>query len=134
MKHIRIFTLLLTAAVFPIVPHLHAQEAALKAEVPFDFAVGDKMLPAGDYLIFRQGVFLRIQNRNTDSGLYVIPNAGEVAPNRQPRLRFHYLNGLYFLKSIAASSSANSAELPTSLLEKQAKEMEQQTYAANFGR
>ncbi len=133
MKRIRIFTLLLTATVFPILPYLHAQETALKAEVPFDFAVGEKMLPAGDYLIFRQGEFLRIQNRNTNSMLYVIPNAGEVARDRQPRLRFHYLNGFYFLKSITASSSANSAELPTSRLE-QAKEMEQRTYAANFER
>lgn len=124
MKRIRILTLLLTATVFPILPHLHAQEAALKAEVPFDFAVGDKMLPAGDYLIFRQGVFLRIQNRNTNSALYIIPNVGEVARDLQPRLRFHHLNGFYFLKSIAASSSATSVDLPTSRLEEQAKEMD----------
>ena len=48
----------------------------MKVTVPFEFAVGNKMLPAGEYQISHEGGSLRIQNRNTKTGLYVIPNPG----------------------------------------------------------
>jgi hypothetical protein len=39
---------------------IEAQSMALKANIPFEFHVGDKKLPAGTYIIERQGDALRI--------------------------------------------------------------------------
>ncbi len=136
MKHFSLVTLLLAAAtILPTTPRLHAQDAAfMEATVPFDFAVGNKMLPAGEYLISREGHSLRIENRDTKTGLYIIPNPGDASLDRQSRLLFEHQDGVYFLKNVVAASSANSAEFPTSRLQRQTEERTHRTYAANFGR
>jgi len=41
--------LLLAAAATP------AQEARVKAQIPFDFVVGNQVLPAGEYLVVPEG-------------------------------------------------------------------------------
>jgi hypothetical protein len=134
MKRISIVTLLFAATILPVMPRLHAQDAFMKVTVPFEFAVGNKMLPAGEYQISHEGGSLRIQNRNTKTGLYVIPNPGDASLDRQSRLRFEHMNGVYFLKNIVAASSANSSEFPTSRLQRQTEEKTHRTYAASFGR
>ncbi len=136
MKHFSLVTLLLAAAtIIPTMPRLHAQSVAfMEAKVPFDFAVGNKTLPAGEYLISHEGRSLRIENRDTKTGLYVIPNPGDASIDRQYRLLFEHQNGVYFLKNVVAASSADSAEFPTSRLQRQTEERTHRTYAANFRR
>lgn len=121
MKRIRVLTLLLAATFLQFLPRLQAQEIA-KAKVPFDFAVNETTLPAGDYLISRLGDFLRIQSQDTSDGVYVIPHcAGEVASEGQSRLIFDNQDGLYFLRSIATPSFKTSVDLPVSKLHRNAK-------------
>ena len=47
----RIRTALLGLGLFFVVSGVRAQENAVKANIPFDFVVGNKVLPAGEYMV-----------------------------------------------------------------------------------
>jgi hypothetical protein len=126
---------MLAAAIFlPTLPRAHAQDAFLQATVPFDFAVGNTKLPAGEYRFSHDGSSLRILNRNTQAGLYIIQTPGDASQDRQARLLFEQKNGIYFLKNVVARSSFDSSEFPASRLHRKAGEMPRQPYAVDLAR
>lgn len=74
-----------------------------RAHVPFDFSVGNKTLPAGDYVIemtnkFSKQNFLTIRETKTGETkiVQVIPKGAD-AKSKMSRLVFNRYDGQYFL-------------------------------------
>jgi hypothetical protein len=99
---------------------LHAQQA-VQANIPFDFAVGDTVMPAGVYQIApSNSSFIRVRNvatHQTVQGMAIPDANGE---NGHGRLIFNVHNSQYFLSEIRCPGSSLNADLPTSRLEKRA--------------
>ena len=95
-----------------------AQESRVKALIPFNFVVGNQVLPAGEYVITpggggRQAIWIR----SDEDGKTMVMNtfacdAG--APSRSTKLVFHTMAGQYFLSQIWAQGYAQGRELPKS--------------------
>jgi hypothetical protein len=93
---------------------------SLKANVPFDFMVNGKTLPAGQYII-EQGTVtnaLVIRNWNAKKSIGVIVQRREVGPDSKPQLIFRRYGNQYFLAQVIGEASGN--ELPKSKAEYEA--------------
>jgi hypothetical protein len=94
-----VFGLLLVAAC------ANAQSVNLKANVPFDFAVGKSTLMAGEYGIqsisTSDGRVLAIRGANGANGVLASANSAETLnPSPNSRLVFHKYGNQYFLSQI----------------------------------
>ncbi len=83
-----------------------AQDSAAIAKVPFEFIVGNKVLPAGDYMVASQtNDWSVVLIRSTDSGIGTFASTkvapGPDTPAVDARLSFVNYDGHYFLKRIA---------------------------------
>ena len=77
----------------------------LRAQVPFDFYVGDKLIPAGDCAITSatsDDSGLRITSNGGRQSAITLTNLKSGSPNReaQPRLVFHKYGDQYFLAAV----------------------------------
>jgi hypothetical protein len=102
-----------------------AQDRGVQANVPFDFTVGNKLLPAGTYTITpaSEGV-IAIQNR--DKHVLILSAAlpdGKEAKNGG-ELVFDRYADQYFLREILCDAAAMNVELPATKAEKQARMQE----------
>jgi len=127
MKRIITVAILMIGASFGVSNRASAQEAALKVDVPFDFAVGNHVLPAGDYQIASHGDSLFFENREQRAELFTIAAAGDTATDGQSKLIFDNVQGQYFLRRIVSTSQKTSAAFPVSKLEKHSREVAQST-------
>jgi hypothetical protein len=101
-----------------------AQTYSVKATVPFNFAVGRTWLPAGTYVISEmspQLIALRTGDQRRQLAVsFVQPeNTSTVT---QGKLVFHKIGDRYFLSQIDCPAASMTASLPTSKLEKKARE------------
>ena len=95
----------------------HAQQAAL-ANIPFDFQVGNKTMPAGDYKVQRalasnEGVDLL---QRTDSSASVFTSTGPAdgsVTNTDPKLVFHCYVNECFLSEIWLPNAQGRRLLPS---------------------
>ena len=93
--------------------------SSLKANVPFDFIVNGKTLPAGPYTIEKgSGAILMIRSRELKQGVGVIAPRVEFNNDSKPHLIFRRYGNQYFLAQVIGDSSAN--ELPKSKAEREA--------------
>jgi len=53
---------------------LVAQSVGMRVAIPFDFHVGNKTLPAGDYIVYKQGDTIQLSDSNGHSA-FVLSNA-----------------------------------------------------------
>ena len=99
---------------------LHAQTVDLLANIPFDFHTGDKLLPAGKYLIHADGsvVFLRTADGNPAS---IFLTFGATAFNgvRKSGLDFDRYGDEYFLTTIWNSFNQNGRAVPKTARQKE---------------
>ncbi len=84
---------------------LYAQEINVTAKVPFNFAVQNATLPAGNYSIasISSSGSKTLLVRNSDSGksLLVLPNSAEMLKaSANTKLVFHRYGSQYFLSQI----------------------------------
>jgi hypothetical protein len=98
----------------------------IRATVPFDFAVGNKVLHAGTYSITRVSSSvsaIEVQNRATWDGV-MIGTTG--ADNRAAKnvLVFDKYNGHYFLHSILCDSAGMNMNLPATKAEQRDHDLE----------
>ena len=100
-----------------------AQEPAVRVDVPFDFAVGSHVLPAGTYRIAAHGDSLVFDNREKKAELFALANRGDLAADGQSKLTFDHVHGQYFLRKIESTSAKTSVEFPASKLEKKSQEI-----------
>jgi hypothetical protein len=104
-----------------------AMAGEMKVDVPFDFHVGDKALPAGSYLVkegfVRDSVAVVPERGNMANGAMVLPFASsERAIPERPTLVFNKYGDQYFLASIWTPGKATGQKLQTSRTEKNARQ------------
>ncbi len=103
-----------------------AQDCAVRANVPFDFTVGSKLLPAGSYTITRANNNV-IDINNWDKGTSAIsssyPNSYQ-ASNVHPVLVFDKYGGEYFLREVRGGLSGMNVDLPLSKSEERLRKSE----------
>ncbi len=125
MKRIITAAILLIGTGFGISSHASAQEAAVKVDVPFDFAVGSHVLPAGTYRIAAHGDSLAFDNYDKKAFLYALARRGDMATDGQSKLKFDNVQGRYFLRTIVSTSAKTSVVFPASKLETMSREVAQ---------
>ena len=102
---------------------VQAQQNGVKANIPFDFMVGNRVLPAGEYVVAGDGSSSQaIFIRSTDNKTAVMTLAFRCAsaqPSKQSKLVFHTLGGRYFLSQIWTEGNERGRQLPKSKMEVQ---------------
>jgi hypothetical protein len=102
-----------------MVPATQAQSIMLKADIPFDFVVGDKQLHSGEYNVKQThpGVML-IQSKDARSSAMVLTTAADAGKiSDVGKLVFNRYGDQYFLSKIWTSDSGR--QLPKSRLERE---------------
>ena len=95
-----------------------AQGPGVRAYVPFDFVVGTQVLPAGEYVVSREGaVNQAISIRSTEGHgtiLATTQTCVAATPAKSAKLVFHVVGGRYFLSQIWSSGYASGRQLAKS--------------------
>ena len=106
-----------------------AQTSQVRSNVPFNFTVGDKTLPAGTYDIGAMnssgGNMLLLQARDGDSSMVVGSVAAQtLKPADKTKLVFNRYRDQYFLAEIWVEGATRGRQLPKTSREKElAKEL-----------
>jgi hypothetical protein len=100
---------------------LQAQSHEVRANVPFDFAVGNKQLPAGHYTFFTEPNET-VVIRSTEYKATILSRTEEGGSKGYlSRLVFDKYGDQYFLREIRCPSVAINVVIPPSKLEKQVR-------------
>jgi hypothetical protein len=99
-----------------------AQSPTVQATVPFDFTVGNKLLPPGTYRIHTtmSGVIM-IQNRDKPASALSTAIYDGRQTKGQGKLVFDRYGNQYFLKEVLCTSAGLNVSLPTSKQEKRVR-------------
>ena len=122
MKNLR--SVLFVLAALLLVPAARAQQRGVKADVPFDFVVGDRAYPAGEYTLksaLDGGAVTRIENINNEvSGAFTrsIP-CSKATPSPETKLVFHRMGSHYFLYQVWVAGELTGREFPKGRIEVQ---------------
>ena len=108
----------LLLGVLTLGPSAQAQSAAriIKANIPFEFSVGERVLPAGSYsLISTAPVFLDLRDANGRIVVRVLTNSVETQQvPASPVLEFYSEGGRYSLAQVWRENQSIGQELPQS--------------------
>ena len=99
---------------------LAQSRAVAKADIPFAFQVGSKVMPAGTYTFSRDGQSILALNGTSAQAhalSMVRPETGLNAP-KVGRVTFNKYGDHYFLQSISTTDSATAYQCATSKQEK----------------
>jgi len=101
-----------------------AQTVHVRANIPFNFAVGNKTLPAGTYDVgtidHRDGKILLLQARDGNASMMVGSNAAEnLKPADKTKLVFNQYGNRYFLSQIWVAGETRGHQLPKTSREKE---------------
>jgi hypothetical protein len=111
MKKLR--SILAALAVLIMATAAHAQQATLSAAVPFNFVVGDRTYPAGDYLFRNSESLLKITNPEQGKTEMTLSHACEsLKPSADSKLVFDRMGGYFFLRQIWVAGNSHGRELP----------------------
>jgi hypothetical protein len=111
----------LTLVAWLMVPATHAQSIMLKADIPFNFVVGDTQLPSGEYHVkkLQQGV-VQLQGKATRSSAIVMTTGVQAGKTSDVgKLVFNRYGDNYFLSAIWEASSITGRQLRKSRLERE---------------
>ena len=124
MKRITATALLTLAALVPAGGAM-AQGRAVRATVPFDFSVGDKLLPAGNYEISEPSYgVIEVRNRDEHVTMLTSTRHDSHQSRNGNKLVFHKYGDQYFLSEILCASSDINVSLAPAKAEKQARTMQ----------
>jgi hypothetical protein len=103
-----------------------AQQPALKVTVPFNFAVGEKLLPAGNYTITSSSPgIITVRANDRDYMASIVATHGYNESANGSKVVFDVYGDQYFLRHILTPSShAMNVDIPTSKLEKNVRTRE----------
>ncbi|HEY6119227.1 MAG TPA: hypothetical protein VIV66_04660 [Pyrinomonadaceae bacterium] len=110
----------------------------IRAKIPFDFNVGDKKLPAGEYTFSRLSGFsgnkvMSVSNADASTHMFQSTFAAEVLiPRNKSSLVFHKYGDQYFLAQIWASGEQEGTQLPESRSEQSIQRQLAQTQQDNL--
>ena len=100
-------------------------QQGMKANIPFDFTVGNTKLPAGEYRITSIEQEVRLQSANNASMATVVSLHSNVQPGSQSELVFLKYGNRYFLhRVLSASNSSMDLDIATGKAEKEARSEE----------
>jgi hypothetical protein len=109
IKGLTMFMLIVALAFVTAVVSANGQSQSVKADIPFEFAVGDKTLGLGEYAIKSAtagGDAMMIRSENAKSSALRLTNAIEDKRNvGQVKLVFHRYGERYFLAEVWAGES-----------------------------
>ena len=111
----------LTLVAWLMVPATQAQSIMLKADIPFNFVVGDTQLPSGEYHVkqLRPGV-IQVQDKVTRSSAIVMTTGVQTGKTSDVgKLVFNRYGDNYFLSRIWEPSSITGRQLRKSRLERE---------------
>ena len=113
---------LLVLTIIALPGFLSAQSRmVIKADVPFEYVVNGKIMPAGQCTIKVGGegqTILAIDSG--DAHLFALPNSTEsLQPSAETTLVFHKYGDRYFLASINRAGEQRGYELPAGAVEKE---------------
>ena len=123
MKKSLVLLAVLALAAVAAVP-ASAQSATLKANIPFEFHAGSKVMPAGEYTVdggWNSNVAL-IRSVDSHSAGYISAPASQTSPgaSRQvEKLVFNHVGDQYFLRQIVNGSLSLVRDLPKSSTERE---------------
>jgi hypothetical protein len=100
---------------------LHAQSLDMRANIPFDFHAGDRLMPAGEYVIHQQGglVFLRGTDRGGPAPILMTIGLVGADSSRDARLDFKRYGSEYFLSAIWNPFSKDGRQVPQTARQKE---------------
>ena len=109
-----------------VVSNAQTRNHKVNANIPFDFVVGGKTLPAGEYAVFTVTTSSNagIAVRSVDSRQNAISLTNTVrasAPSNRAILKFHRYGNSYFLAQILTPDMTEGRELPKSKAERAAE-------------
>jgi hypothetical protein len=117
----RIRTALFGLGLLFAISGVQAQQSGVKANVPFDFVVGNQVLPAGEYLVTAQGSgnqTILIRSTDHKNAIMTITfSCASASPSNDTKLVFHALGGRYFLSQVWAAGYSQGRELRKSSAE-----------------
>lgn len=119
---LRLRSALLGLGMLLAVSATQAQEARVKANIPFDFVVGNKVLPAGEYIVSPEGgtnQAIVIRSEEGDSFALATTHACATSNPVSTKLVFHTMGGQYFLSQIWTAGYDQGRQLPKSRSELQ---------------
>jgi hypothetical protein len=103
--------------------------SALQAEVPFNFTVGYKQLPSGNYIIkCNSGGVITVESIDHQRRV-VVTSITKPESVRGDKLIFRKYGDRYFLGKV--SSSAFSADFPSSKLETSVRDHQEKLFGEN---
>ena len=109
---------LLAIANFAMAGMSFAQSYGVKANVPFDFTVGNKVLPAGTYQIqSKSGVVISIRNHDKPIAMLTTVDQDGASSKDGGKLIFHKYGDQYFLSEILSDSATMNVYVPRSKAE-----------------
>ena len=128
MKRISVFALF-TLAGFLTAGNAVAQQHSVQANVPFDFTVGNKVLPAGTYSIASvMDSAIEIRNAQTHSAVLTRADSDSNRSQNGGVLVFEKRGSRYTLREILCESAAMNVSLPTEKKNKNTLIQEAQLY------
>jgi hypothetical protein len=113
MKKIAANLVLLVTFVFLLTAAGYSQQLVLKADVPFEFTVGKKTFPAGEYHVVRTAphtLSLRDSNGGVLMSVVTEPVLSLISRSN-PRLKFETVGGQYILTEVWPEGAHTGYEL-----------------------
>lgn len=102
-----------------------AQDRAVKANVPFDFTVGNTHIPAGSYTISSTRTTSIVELRNAAGNVHIFGTGyANGKQSAASKLVFDKWGDRYFLREILCTSAGMNLQLPVSKAEKQATQVQ----------
>jgi hypothetical protein len=129
MKSLR--SILFALTVLLMATAAQAQQTSVRADVPFDFVVGNQAYPAGEYALkslLGNGVPIRVENLQGETSKVVLSEA--CTSNKaatSTRLVFHRVGDSYFLYQIWQQGNTWGREFPVSRAERQIAQNHEKT-------
>lgn len=118
-----LLSILFALAAILLAPAAQAQQKGIRADVPFDFIVGNRAYPAGEYMLkstINDNGILRLENVQEVSAVFISSNpCSESTPSKQTKLVFHRMAGRYFLYQVWTEGNLTGREFPKSRIEVQ---------------
>jgi len=141
-KFIKRLTMLSLVSMFTLCAAVASANAQLsypvRAKIPFDFSMGDKKLPAGEYTFSRLSGFSDsklMSVSSVDAGTRVFQStfgARVLTPRNDSILIFHKYGNQYFLEQIWSGGEQEGTQVPESRSERTIRQQLAQTRQSNL--
>ena len=98
---------------------LYAQTMNARANIPFEFRVGEKLMPAGEYSIRHTNAWLAFQENGGRHATAVVLTQTADLKSDKPVLQFNQYGDAYFLGKLSIPGSDTGRAVPKTPREKE---------------